>query len=185
MGQHRSGYLLRRSIEEGEQVSSDIKRILELAEQNPGSSGGGGGDPSQNQSSGQSEGESKTDGKSNQRREGESTPELPGQEQQPKPGEPQAGGEQQGGEEPQPGDGKTPKDGQAQSGEPENRANDDPEAGESGERSAQSLARERWGELPQNVRDVFRQEGGEELPTLYRGYIDAWYEKLNKRASQR
>ena len=40
---------------------------------------------------------------------------------------------------------------------------------------------ERWGELPQRLREVFRNQGGDELPVQYRDWIDAYYRRLNTR----
>ncbi|HTF90613.1 MAG TPA: hypothetical protein VK843_19500 [Planctomycetota bacterium] len=37
---------------------------------------------------------------------------------------------------------------------------------------------ERWGELPIQVREVFRNEGGADMPPQYRDWIDAYYRKL-------
>jgi hypothetical protein len=41
--------------------------------------------------------------------------------------------------------------------------------------------RERWGDLPIQVREVFRNEGGADLPPQYRDWIDAYYRRLNQR----
>ena len=40
---------------------------------------------------------------------------------------------------------------------------------------------QRWGELPPRVREVFRSQGGGDLPTQYRDWIDSYYRRLNKR----
>jgi hypothetical protein len=40
---------------------------------------------------------------------------------------------------------------------------------------------ERWGDLPLHARDVFRTEGGADMPALYRDWIDAYYKRLNKK----
>jgi hypothetical protein len=37
-----------------------------------------------------------------------------------------------------------------------------------------------WGFLPPQVRDVFRTQGGGDLPAQYREWIDAYYKRLNK-----
>jgi hypothetical protein len=42
-------------------------------------------------------------------------------------------------------------------------------------------ARDRWGDLPIQVRDVFRNEAGSDLPPQYRDWIDAYYRRLNQR----
>jgi hypothetical protein len=40
-------------------------------------------------------------------------------------------------------------------------------------------AADRWGDLPVNVRDVFRAQGGSDLPVRYREWIDAYFKRLN------
>lgn len=40
---------------------------------------------------------------------------------------------------------------------------------------------ERWGDLPVHVRDVFRAEGGGDMPPRYRDWIDAYYRKMHER----
>ncbi len=37
---------------------------------------------------------------------------------------------------------------------------------------------EHWGDLPIQVREVFRTEGGADLPPQYRDWIDGYYKKL-------
>ncbi|HUR28859.1 MAG TPA: hypothetical protein VM509_11775, partial [Planctomycetota bacterium] len=37
---------------------------------------------------------------------------------------------------------------------------------------------ERWGDLPIQVREVFRTEGGEDMPPQYRDWIDGYYRRL-------
>ena len=44
-----------------------------------------------------------------------------------------------------------------------------------------SDTRERWGDLPQHARDVFRSEGGRDMPVQYRDWIDAYYRRLNQK----
>jgi hypothetical protein len=39
---------------------------------------------------------------------------------------------------------------------------------------------DRWGDLPTQARDVFRAQGGADLPVRYREWIDAYYKRLNK-----
>jgi hypothetical protein len=48
--------------------------------------------------------------------------------------------------------------------------------------SAVAQDSERWGELPVYVRDLFRAEGGEDMPAEYRDWIDAYYRRLNARS---
>ncbi|MFO1009221.1 MAG: hypothetical protein U1F29_04080 [Planctomycetota bacterium] len=40
---------------------------------------------------------------------------------------------------------------------------------------------DRWGDLPEHARDVFRMQGGGDLPPRYRDWIDAYYKRLNKK----
>jgi len=42
-------------------------------------------------------------------------------------------------------------------------------------------AHDRWGDLPVYARDVFRAQGGADLPVRYREWIDAYYKRLNRR----
>ncbi len=42
-------------------------------------------------------------------------------------------------------------------------------------------AREAWGYLPEHARDVFRTQGGGQMPARYREWIDSYYKKLNQR----
>jgi hypothetical protein len=42
-------------------------------------------------------------------------------------------------------------------------------------------ARESWGYLPEHARDVFRTQGGGQMPARYREWIDAYYRKLNQK----
>ena len=39
---------------------------------------------------------------------------------------------------------------------------------------------DRWGDLPLHAREVFRVEGGGDLPAQYRAWIDSYYRKLNR-----
>jgi hypothetical protein len=41
-------------------------------------------------------------------------------------------------------------------------------------------ARDSWGTLPEHVRDIFRTQGGGDMPARYREWIDAYYKRLNK-----
>ena len=40
---------------------------------------------------------------------------------------------------------------------------------------------EAWGNLPIHLRDIFRAEGGVEVPAQYRDWIDSYYRRLNRR----
>jgi len=76
--------------------------------------------------------------------------------------------------------------------EPKDSGQDEPEESENSENEAQKPAEpgapvgvnqdgERWGELPPRVREIFRSQGGGDLPTQYRDWIDSYYRRLNKR----
>jgi hypothetical protein len=43
-----------------------------------------------------------------------------------------------------------------------------------------SSATDRWGDLPVYARDVFRAQGGEDLPMRYRDFIDGYHRRLNE-----
>src|SRR5688572_18616251 len=105
----------------------------------------------------------------------ERTPEAPG-EQGEKPGEPKPGGDQPKSTDQQGGDPKSPSESK---GDPRNEKGGPPPGLETG-RASQDRSNERWGELPETVRDLFRTEGGGELPPEYRDWIDAYYRRLNR-----
>ena len=161
------GDLLQRSIDSSEEVRRDMDRILEIAKQQ--------GQSQSQSSSSSSSGDSPLDGQSQgQRGSKEQTPKGPSSEP--------------GGEHPTPGE-EPPKEpgseGQPDSPResleaPENNAGQDPQAGEIGSRSGPQ-GNERWGDLPTHVRDLFRTEGGGDLPPQYRDWIDAYYRRLNQR----
>ena len=41
-------------------------------------------------------------------------------------------------------------------------------------------ATDRWGDLPIQAREVFRNEGSRDVPPEYVDWIDAYYKKLNR-----
>lgn len=43
--------------------------------------------------------------------------------------------------------------------------------------------KDQWGNLPVHLRDLFRAEGGTDLPPRYRDWIDSYYRRLNERDS--
>ena len=76
--------------------------------------------------------------------------------------------------------------------DPKDNGEDEPEESENSEGGPQNPAKpgapagvnqdgERWGELPPRVREIFRSQGGGDLPTQYRDWIDSYYRRLNKR----
>ncbi|MEY4775362.1 MAG: hypothetical protein RIT40_2397 [Planctomycetota bacterium] len=190
--------LLKRTAQSSREVQQDIDRLLELARQagQPNGSGGGSGQQqsngsSQGQSSGQQSSSSPSagsssplDGRSEQSTQREATPEMPqagGQQQrdssQPSGAQPQG----QPSEGQQPSGGSQPTAGRAnpaQSGA--NQQGGDPTGSARGS-AAEAQQADRWGDLPVHARDVFRSQGGRELPPRYRDAIDGYYRKLNKR----
>jgi hypothetical protein len=117
-----------------------------------------------------------------------SSPEQGGEKPQPGGDEPKPGAEKKPGEEkpggsqPKPGqDGREKPDGpQGSKADPDQKPGSDPAAGAAGSPSASNDARDRWGDLPFHAREVFRNEGGRDMPPLYREWIDAYYKRLNK-----
>ncbi len=202
--------LLATTKERGEAVLEGIDKILELAAQNSSSSGGGGGGASSNpgrsssgssgqQTSPQGEGQTSPLDRGGQESTGrEATPSAPEKDgTEPggsKPGEdgqsdgqgkpkPKPGGEKnQGRGEQGQGRGKDPRDGNQPSGtDGKNELSGDPSKRATGAGANTDGARDRWGDLPEHAREVFRMQGGGDLPPRYREWIDAYYKRLNKK----
>lgn len=169
--------LLDRSRENATKSIQDIDRILEIAEQMGSQAQSSGG--SCEKPGGQGTGQSPIDQAGTQRTQREATPDAPPEgagEQAEKQGDQ---GEKPG-EEKKPG-GDTPRDGRA-SDDPfaDNQEGAEPPGSERGSASdANGL--DRWGDLPITVRDVFRTEGGGDLPPRYRDWIDSYYRRLSDR----
>lgn len=197
VGESGIGELLRQSVAEGRAVQREIDQLLQLAQQAGSSSASGSSSSQQGQQSqqGQSGNQpSPLDQGQGRPTNQEATPTMPeqiepgGEKPGDQPGD-QPGGEQDNqqpdGQNPKPGEGDQPEDGPEQADDnPENDAGSDPKSGETAAPSARGDLSERWGELPVHVRDVFRTEGGEDMPAEYRDWIDAYYRKLNERAAQ-
>jgi hypothetical protein len=99
-------------------------------------------------------------------------------------GEPQEAGEDPNAPpEPKDGQPKSPLDGDDPN--QENKAGDEPPSDELGPGSSKAPLDDGWGNLPQHVRDTFRSEGRGDMPTRYRDWIDAYYEKLNRHTLDR
>jgi len=171
--------LLRTSQTRQREVLESIDRILELARDNAGrsssSGSGNSGDP-------QSGGQSPLDKRGDQENDREATPSAPqpnakpeSKDQsgsKPKPDKPQK--QQNGGDEPRdprasPSKNAENKPGSAPPGQP----TEGPSKADAG--------KDRWGDLPVKVRDVFRTEGGSDMPVQYREWIDSYYRRLNKK----
>jgi hypothetical protein len=161
--------LLRQTRGKNQEVLEDIDRILQIANERgqpkQGSSGSSGTSPGQSPPSpdGPPQG---TPEESTQR---ESTPEGPGQER------PQ--GERPDGD--QPNEGQRPQDGTAPPGDGQTRVGDQPLRDPTGA-GAEGGGDGRWGDLPVHVRELFRAQGGADLPPHYRDWIDAYYRRLNR-----
>ena len=83
----------------------------------------------------------------------------------------QPDGEQQGGEQPQDG-------GEGGSTDQQQGSAADAAAGE---RAAPGTGANPWGDLPPRVQQIFRTQGGEDMPPAYRGWIDAYHRRLGQR----
>ncbi len=99
---------------------------------------------------------------------GEKTPEAPKPDpkQGEQPGQPKPEGEKPDdrGQNPPPG---------------ENRPSP-PRVDEGGAGFASGDDADRWGNLPERVRNVFQNQITDDLPLQYRDWIDAYYRRLNK-----
>jgi hypothetical protein len=169
------GDLLRQSTSKAEEVVQGIDRILEIAQQQGGA---------QQAMQGQSQGDKpqgspldKQQGQQGEQGEKEQTPEAPGDKQQ------QPSQEPKGGDEPheEPGKSGQPKSPLESDEESRNEENQPPAGDETGSGTRTVDTTERWGDLPIHVRDLFRSEGGGDMPPQYRDWIDAYYRRLNQR----
>lgn len=160
------GELLQRSQGQSQEVLQDIDRILEIARQFG---------QSQSQGEGSCEsalqGSSPLDQKPGAQGQKEETPEMMGGQQPPGPPK---DCEKPGDQPESPRESVPPDDS-------ENRdASSDPPDAETGRVEVQDSS-ERWGDLPEHVRDLFRTEGGRDMPPQYRDWIDGYYRRLNRR----
>lgn len=159
------GDLIQRSIEGAEEVREAMDRILEIAAEQGNSQSQSGGPPGSESSPLDAQPQGQQGSK-------ESTPENPTPQEQESPSQ-QPQGQQPGAE--------SPPDSPRESLEdPKNNPASDPTAGETGAASGPQ-GNERWGDLPTHVRDLFRTEGGGDMPPQYRDWIDAYYRRLNQR----
>ena len=177
--------LLKRTRAGNQEVLDGIDEILELAgerarmqqqQQQSGGSSGEGGEQGQN---GQGQGQnspSPLDQQSQGQSQRESTPEGPGQ--QPSGGEPQP----QPGEQGQtPGEQVRPEGNQDSNAEPTQQAGSTPPGSTAGSGNGAVDGDARWGDLPVHVRELFRAQGGADMPPHYRDWIDAYYRRLNRK----
>jgi hypothetical protein len=164
--------LLKRGRESSQQVLDDIDKILELAmqraqeqQQQQSNNGGQGGQQGK-------QGQSPLDQKRGDSPSGrERTPEGQSSE-----GE---GGKKPEGEQQQP-QGEKPTGSQEDHGDPNNKAADGPPELPT-EQVPAGGGNDRWGDLPVHVRELFRAQGGGDLPPRYRDWIDSYYRRLNQR----
>ena len=156
------GDLLAASRGHGHEVLEEIDRILEIAEQNGGSCSS-------------SMGES-PDGESP--KQGGQTADNRAESAQREPGDPKDGQSP----EDQKGKGEQPKDGQANPEPGETRRASRAPEDETQEAGPSPMGAEEWGNLPIHVRELFRAEGGRDLPPRYRDWIDSYYRRLNRRS---
>jgi hypothetical protein len=175
------GALVQRTQAEGKAVVEAIDKILDLAQQQAqqqgqgqgsgtGNSGQGQGDSQSGQSGQQGEqpGKSPLEGQRDTTTQREGTPDKPGSQKGQKP------------EGAQPDPSGNPRGNQKTGGDPKNQAGKTP-PGQATEKAAHADSRDSWGYLPEHARDVFRTQGGGQMPARYREWIDAYYKKLNQR----
>ena len=176
------GALVKRTQEEGKAVVEGIDKILELAAQQQqqegqgGGSGTGNGAKTSNTSQGgktgqpgEEQGKSPLEGQRDTTTQRESTPDKPGSEK----------GKQPDGQ--QPDQSGSPKGNKKAPGDGKNTSGKAPPGLETEKAAHGADSRESWGYLPEHARDVFRTQGGGQMPARYREWIDAYYKKLNQK----
>jgi hypothetical protein len=102
----------------------------------------------------------------------ENTPEAPGKS-----------GDGQGSQKPtaKPADQGEPRSpGRESDATAQNEKNSPPRALETARIPPAGDAKDRWGDLPVQVRQVFRSDGDNDLPPQYRDWIDAYYRRLQQ-----
>ena len=190
--------LLATSEERGKSVLESIDRILELAQHDPSNSssscesaggickgsgnskssskdkGNAGKDPGQDESSG---GKSLLDRQGGTTTQREATPEGPGE----KNGESQKPGAKENQRDGQK-NGPKPAGNQSSKAPAENAAAEPNGDAKPGDPRSASGGVDKWGDLPVHVRDVFRTQGGGDMPAQYRDWIDAYYRRMAKKA---
>jgi hypothetical protein len=189
--------LLATSEEHGKSVVAGIDRILELAQhepcsssscesaggmcKNPGSSGSSGKDSKQKGNGKSEPGDSdSTPGKSPLDRQGENSTQREATPQAPDSSQAQNGRDQQKDGQPKPSG--TPKGNEASKTAAKNNPANPPGASPTDAPHAGASAVDKWGDLPVHVRDVFRAQGGGDMPAQYRDWIDAYYRRMAKRS---
>jgi hypothetical protein len=166
--------LLQATRDQSRAVRSDMDEILSLAQQQSNSSSSSSSSSSSGSSSGRSSGDpqqGQRPGEQGQKDRTQSAP-PPGQQT------PRDGDQERGQQPSDPGSQPRSPDGS------ENPGRNRP--GAPGEDSAKAARQQpddadRWGDLPVHVRDLFRAQGGADLPPRYRDWIDSYYRRLNRR----
>jgi len=171
--------LMKRTQDEGQAVVDAIDKLLELAQQQAQQQQSAGGGPQrpggQGQGSGQQgqqgaeQGKSPLEGQRDTTTQRESTPDKPGEGK----------GKDPQGEQPDPSG--NPKGNKKTAGDGKNTTAKSPPGSETEKLNRGADARETWGYLPEHARDVFRTQGGGQMPARYREWIDAYYKKLNQK----
>jgi len=165
--------LLRSTRGASTDVMRGIDRILEVASQMNSQQGSGSG--SNQPSSSSSPLDSERDNGPMQR---ERTPEAPREKKQGEGSKPEPGKEEERKPDPKK-DGQDPKGADGSRDRGRNKKGD-PRKDASGREEPHADDSDRWGELPQRVRDTFRTQGRDELPAQYRDWIDAYYRRLSR-----
>jgi hypothetical protein len=175
------GALVQKTQDEGKAVVAAIDKILDLAQQQEqqqgqgqgngqGSSGGRSGDRAQpGEQQGEQQGKSPLEGQRDTTTQRESTPDKPGSEKGQQPQGKQA--DRNG----------SPKGNQKSNQDPKNSTSKNPPSQETEKTAHGPDSRENWGYLPEHARDVFRTQGGGQMPARYREWIDAYYKRLNQK----
>ena len=94
------------------------------------------------------------------------------------PEAPKPGPDEKSGDEPKP-EGQEPQDGGPNPPTGENRPSL-PRLDENGQPVRPGNDADRWGSLPERVRQVFQNQMTDDLPLQYRDWIDSYYRRLNK-----
>jgi hypothetical protein len=194
--------LLASSEERGKSVLESIDRILELAQHDPSSSssscesaggmcksaGNSKSDSKAKSGAGKESGKDDKGGRSLLDRQGGTTT-----EREATPEGPESSSDEQGRKDPKGGAKDAARENQAKNGQkpsgnqssksPAENAAADPN-GDAKSRDAKNATADgdKWGDLPVHVRDVFRTQGGGDMPAQYRDWIDAYYRRMAKKA---
>lgn len=180
--------LLKKGRSSSAEALKDIDRILEIAREMGQQQSSGSGGQGQPQPGGQGEqGKDPLGGQGGQSTERENTPSGPEKGGSKPQGDSKPEGQQgeKPGQKPGPklGESGDPKDPRANRGDAKNQPGGPPPVGGKDKSSNPGDARDRWGDLPVHARDVFKNEGGRDMPVEYRDWIDEYYRRLNKQGS--